>query len=58
MKHKKALQLLKKTINIHGWDGHWNKDQYMLGFYNALVLTQSFFEKSPPKYRSLNTEEK
>lgn len=52
------LLSLKSVVKIQSQDGHWNKDEYMRGLANGLIMAEAIMEDKEPKYFRANYPEK
>ena len=50
------LDKLKELQEIHGTDGNWNYDAYMMGLYNGLELAIATLENRIPNYKETPNE--
>lgn len=50
-KRMAALEDMKMSISVQGYDGNWNYDEYMHGMYNGMELMLAFAERREPVFR-------
>lgn len=48
---KKEIEAMKETLQIQGYDGNWNYDEYMFGMYNGMELMMSIAEDREPIFK-------
>ncbi len=51
IKSDNKLKAMRETLEIHGYDGNWNHDEYMFGMYNGMELMMAIAEGREPKYK-------
>jgi hypothetical protein len=44
---------LRLLVDAQGRDGLWNKNEYLLGFYNGMEFALAIMEEREPKPRKL-----
>jgi len=52
------LLSLKSVVKTQSQDGHWNKDEYMRGLANGLIMAEAIMDDKNPKYFEANYPEK
>lgn len=50
------IEDIKRIKEIHGQNGNWNYDEYMLGLYNGLELALAIAEGREPTFREYPQE--
>jgi hypothetical protein len=47
------IKSIREVLNVHGQNGNWNCNPYMLGLYNGMELALALLESRDPNYRSM-----
>ncbi len=47
----KQLDALRELVDIQGYEGNWDYDEYMFGMYNGMELMLAMVEGREPKFK-------
>lgn len=56
MDKEQMIATMKQVLDIQGYDGNWNYDEYMYGMYNGMEFMLSIAEEREPNYRKKPSE--
>jgi len=47
----KQLDALREMVDIQGYEGNWDCDEYMFGMYNGMELMLAIVENREPAFK-------
>jgi hypothetical protein len=56
MTKEKMIEIMKEVLEIQGYEGNWNYDEYMYGMYNGMEFMLSIAEERKPNYKKAPNE--
>lgn len=53
---KNQLEDMRQVLNIQGYDGNWDYDEYMFGLYNGMEMMLAIAENREPVFKEKPSE--